>query len=253
MATSRGHHATTVAALLLALAALFALALPGAALAEDRDPGGDTGPEDRLVGGFIRPEPLPDEQGGSRGLTGQPPREDGGDEEGDTARRGNDGDAEEPRGERLELSVPKLGLKDVEVGDSADQSYLDREGIMHLSGTDFPWEGAPSNTYIAGHAIGYAGSRVPEAFRDLEDLREGDLVTLRDTTGKSYRYRVYERLVVDPSDFWVTEPVEGKGDIVSLQTCWPEPSFEERLIVRAQKVGSDPTDDRDGPRRGIGG
>jgi LPXTG-site transpeptidase (sortase) family protein len=42
--------------------------------------------------------------------------------------------------------------------------------------------------------------------------------------------------VVDPTDVWVTEPVEGKENIVSLQTCYPEPTFEKRLIVRAELI-----------------
>lgn len=139
-----------------------------------------------------------------------------------------------PPSKKLKLTVPRLGLKDVKVGDSPDQSYLDREGIMHLSGTGFPYQKG-SNTYIAAHAIGYAGSRVTYAFRDLEEMKKGDRVSVRDSAGKTYKYRVYERMIVDPDDTWVTEPVEGKK-IISLQTCWPEPSFEKRLIVRAELV-----------------
>ena len=139
-----------------------------------------------------------------------------------------------PPNKKLMLTVPRLGLKDVKVGDSPDQSYLDREGIMHLSGTGFPHQ-EDSNTYIAAHAIGYAESRVTYAFRDLEDMQNGDRVIVRDATGKKYEYRVYERMIVDPDDVWVTKPVEGKK-IISLQTCWPEPSFEKRLVVRAEIV-----------------
>jgi sortase A len=71
--------------------------------------------------------------------------------------------------------------------------------------------------------------------RDLEDMKKGDRVTVRDASGKTYKYRVYERMIVDPDDFWVTRPVKDKK-IISLQTCWPEPSFEKRLIVRAEIV-----------------
>lgn len=142
--------------------------------------------------------------------------------------------SERPRDKRLGLTIPKMGMKNVLVGSSPDQSYLDQEGIMHLSSSGFPWERG-ANTYIAGHAIGYPGGRVPFAFYDLEDMRRGDKVTLRDARGKAYHYRVYERLLVDPNDFWVTNPVADK-DIVSLQTCWPNPSFEKRLIVRAERV-----------------
>jgi sortase A len=139
-----------------------------------------------------------------------------------------------PPSKKLRLTIPRLGLENVKVGDSPDQSYLDREGIMHLSGTGFPYQKG-SNTYIAAHAIGYAGSRVTYAFRDLEDMKKGDRVIVRDAAGRTYKYRVYERMIVDPDDFWVTKPVEGKK-VISLQTCWPEPSFEKRLIVRAKIV-----------------
>jgi len=39
-----------------------------------------------------------------------------------------------------------------------------------------------------------------------------------------------------PADYWVTYPVPGKTT-VSLQTCTPIPTFENRLIVRGELVG----------------
>lgn len=121
-----------------------------------------------------------------------------------------------PANDEISISIPRLGLKDVQIGDSPDQEYLDREGIMHLTGTGFPYERG-SNTYIVGHAADFDASRVPNVFQDLKDLRPGDAVTLRDSTGSSYDYRIYDRFVVDPTDVWVTEPVAGRN-IVSLQT-----------------------------------
>ena len=53
--------------------------------------------------------------------------------------------------------------------------------------------------------------------------------------GSSYYYRIYDRFLVDPTNIWVTESVAGKN-IVSLQTCFPEPTFEKSLIVRGQLV-----------------
>lgn len=193
------------ATLLLALAALSSFAQPASAEEADEQ-------RPSVMGGFgvtdvTRPPSPPEEE--------------------DAADEGQ-------RDKRLRLTVPGLGMKDLLVRNSPDQSFLDREGIMHLAGTDFPWEEG-SNTYIAGHAIGYPGGRVPEAFRNLVDLGKGDRITIRDARGETYRYRVYERLLVDPYDFWVTEPVPGK-DIVSLQTCYPEPTFEKRLVVRAELV-----------------
>ena len=144
-------------------------------------------------------------------------------------------DDQGPDSKRLALTIPKLEMKGLSLGSSPDQAYLDREGIMHLADTGFPWQDK-SNTYIVGHAIGYPGGRVPYAFRRLVDLREGDRVTLRDADGERYDYRVYQRLVVDPTDYWVTKPVRDRDNIVSLQTCYPEPTFEKRLVVRAELV-----------------
>ncbi|MDP8952661.1 MAG: sortase [Actinomycetota bacterium] len=133
------------------------------------------------------------------------------------------------------LSIPRLGLENVPVGASPEQAYLDREGIMHLSGTGFPHERV-SNTYIVGHAADFDASRTPNVFRNLHALRQGDLIALRDASGRTYNYHAYEYLVVNPRDVWLTKPIPGK-QIVSFQTCFPAPSFEKRLVVRAQLAG----------------
>jgi len=143
-------------------------------------------------------------------------------------------DGRKPRDTRLLLSIPRLGIEDVAVGDSPEQSYLDREGIMHLSGTGFPYERG-SNTYIVGHAADYDASRVPNVFSNLKGLQQGDKISLRDTLGRSYEYRAYQYFIVNPTDVWITEPVPGK-EIISLQTCYPAPSFAKRLIIRAERV-----------------
>ena len=53
--------------------------------------------------------------------------------------------------------------------------------------------------------------------------------------GRSHRYRVTEKFVVGPDDSWVMGQVRGR-DLVTLQTCTPVPTFEKRLIVRADRV-----------------
>jgi sortase A len=72
-------------------------------------------------------------------------------------------------------------------------------------------------------------------FYNLDKLREGDEVVLEDQAGTSYSYRVREVLVTDPTDVWVMGQVTGR-DMVTLQTCTPIPTFEKRLIVRADRV-----------------
>ena len=232
MSRSYKYPLRTTAAL-LALAALLAYGPSPTALAEPASPD-----EARAIANMSdnddkAPRALPgpadrDSEEGSSGEQSKPKEEPAPEEEPAPA------ESVTPPNKKLMLTVPRLGLKNVKVGDSPDQSYLDREGIMHLSGTGFPHE-EDSNTYIAAHAIGYAGSRVTYAFQDLEDMQKGDRVSVRDSSGETYDYRVYESLLVDPEDTWVTKPVEGKT-VISLQTCWPEPTFEKRLIVRAELV-----------------
>ncbi|MGH3148847.1 MAG: sortase [Rubrobacter sp.] len=130
------------------------------------------------------------------------------------------------------LTVPKLGLKNVAVPGGSSQAELDRKGILRLGG--LPWR-EDSNTFIAGHALGFPRTRVPYAFYRLPELVPGDEILIESPGGREYTFRVYDRLTVEPDDFWVTYPVEGKT-VVSLQTCTPIPTFEKRLIVRAELV-----------------
>ena len=213
------------ATLLALIAALFFFSQ--AASAKPR-PGEESGAGPGVRGGVVGVPVLPGEPPAQEQQAAPPAQE-------EVAPPVQEEEEQDPSSKRLALTIPKLGMKNVSLGDSPNQAVLDREGIVNLGGTDFPWQD-DSNTYIVGHAIGYPGGRVPEAFRHLADLHDGDRVTLRDADGGKYRYRVYERLVVDPTDIWVTEPVEDKDNIVSLQTCYPEPTFEKRLIVRAELI-----------------
>lgn len=151
------------------------------------------------------------------------------------------GDAGESFAGELMLSVPRLGLRDVRVPTSSSQAELDRKGIVRLEGTGVPSRPG-SNTFIVGHAIGYLGGLYPYVFYELDQLRPGDEVSLEDSTGREYAYRVYDRMIVRPADYWVTHPVPGKT-VVSLQGSYPVPTFERRLIVRAELVGQDSPDE----------
>ena len=134
----------------------------------------------------------------------------------------------------MTLTVPRLGLKDVAVTTGSSQADLDREGIIHLKGTGVPWQEG-SNTFIVGHVLGYMWTRVPYAFYDLDKMKPGDEIIVKDPTGKEYLFRVYDRMTVRPADYWVTYPEPGKT-IISLQTCVPIPTFQNRLVVRGELV-----------------
>ena len=91
------------------------------------------------------------------------------------------------------------------------------------------------NVYIAGHRLGWPGTESHLVFYHLDELARGDEILLKDRDGKSYRYRVSETFVVEPNDSWVMGKVKGR-DMLTLQTCTPIPTWEKRLIVRADRI-----------------
>jgi sortase A len=83
--------------------------------------------------------------------------------------------------------------------------------------------------------MGYRGTWSRMVFYNLDKLNSGDEVLLKDRSGQLYRYRVSEVFTTDPGESWVMGQVRGR-DMVTLQTCTPIPTFQKRLIVRADRV-----------------
>ena len=146
-----------------------------------------------------------------------------------------------PADTTMYLSVPKLGIYDIPVVEGTTEASL-TAGAGHLSGSGYPWVPG-SNTYIAGHRLGYPGTPSDHVFYDLPNLVAGDEVLLTDSNGTTYTYAVSEILEVSTTDMSVTHPIAGR-DVVSLQTCienfgdyWTEgPNWLARYIVRADRV-----------------
>jgi sortase A len=140
-----------------------------------------------------------------------------------------------PPGAIMSLSINALDLTNVPVLNSYSTPALD-QGVIHLPGTSYPWSDTPEkNVYLAGHRLGWPGTGSHLVFYRLNELRGGERVTLRDSQGGRYHYRVIKRFVVGPEDRWVTGRVRGR-DLLTLQTCTPIPTFEKRLIVRAERI-----------------
>ena len=87
-----------------------------------------------------------------------------------------------PTPKNLKLTVPALDLKDVAVPTGFRQAELDREGLLRVKESGLPWEEG-SNTFIAGHALGYPWTRVPRAFYGLKKLMPGDDIFLEGGNG----------------------------------------------------------------------
>jgi sortase A len=137
-----------------------------------------------------------------------------------------------PKDKTLSLTVPKLDLADVPVFDSVSEDRL-RDGTVHVPATGYPWQKG-ANVFIAGHRIGYANTDSYYVFYHLDWLEKGDEISLEDSAGGRYLYRVTRRLVVGPDSVEVMNAVEGES-LITLQTC-TLPDYERRLIVQGELV-----------------
>jgi len=142
-----------------------------------------------------------------------------------------------PESKELRLTVPGMERVDeVPVYDAPESGY-DRalhDGVVHVRGTGFPWQRG-ANVYIAGHRVGYPGTKSNLVFWDLNTLEKGDEILLTDSDGTRYTYKVYSKRVISPTEVGVLRPTPGKN-IVSLQTC-TLPDYSHRLIVQGKLEG----------------
>jgi sortase A len=133
------------------------------------------------------------------------------------------------------LTMHSIGVYNAPVFDSTSQWAL-ANGVAHVPETSLPWSQTPQrNVFLAGHRMGFRGTWSRMIFYSLGRLGEGDRIVLKDRTGRSYEYRVSETFLADPADSWVMGQVRGR-DMLTLQTCTPIPTFQKRLIVRADRV-----------------
>ncbi len=90
--------------------------------------------------------------------------------------------------------------------------------------------GEVGNCVVAGHRCHSAGV----FFNRLDELEIDDTVTVK-SGGKDYVYKVYEILVVEPTD---TSVLRGSKDskVLTLITCTPKYKSTHRLIVHAVLV-----------------
>jgi sortase A len=133
----------------------------------------------------------------------------------------------------MSLTVPAMKrVEEVPVydGPAGDKEAL-HDGALHLRGTGFPWQRG-TNVYVAGHRLGFPGTKSYLVFWDLNRLESGDEVILTDANGTRYTYEVFRKFIVDPSAFRVTRPLAGRST-VTLQTC-TLPDYKQRLIVQGE-------------------
>lgn len=142
----------------------------------------------------------------------------------------------QPSSTEMYLSVPKMGLSGDYVANGVDPATL-MNGAGRVPESGLPWQEG-SNTYIASHVLGYAGTGSYLHFAELPNMTYGDQIFLTDANGTEYTYTVSEILQVSIYDTWVINPT-GKTQ-VSLQTCINPPAYDVRLVVRGDLVDVKP-------------
>ena len=157
----------------------------------------------------------------------------------ESATQGEELAASAPNDTTLQLTIPKMArVEDLPVYDAPwdDEAAIDASAA-HLDSSGFPWQDG-ANVYIAGHRMGFPGTRSFLVFYDLDVLENGDEVFLTDADGTKYTYEVFEQFVTDPYDWGPTDPEAGKS-ILTLQSC-TLPDYTQRLIVQAELTKVEP-------------
>jgi len=217
---------------ILALVAIGALALAGRGML----PGADAQPAERAIEPTGVKDATPEPVAGTAAKT-EPVSHRASDA---ATASGSPSTGAAPADTMMYLSVPAMGISDIPVVEGTSEASLS-QGAGHVPGTGYPWVPG-SNTYIAGHRIGYPGTPSDHVFWNLPNLVQGDQIILTDSNGTTYTYAVSQIFEVSPSDLSVTTPTG--DDVVSLQTCienygdyWtPGPNWFVRYVVRAERV-----------------
>ena len=127
------------------------------------------------------------------------------------------------------IKIPEVGI-DWAVVEGIGRDDL-KKGPGHYPTT--PWPGQLGNAAIAGHRTTYGAP-----FNRLDEFEVGDEITVTDVSGE-FTYKVTRKFVVSPSDVTVLAPPDDPtAALLTLTTCHPKYSANQRLIIQAALVGT---------------
>lgn len=128
------------------------------------------------------------------------------------------------------FSIPKLGITNAQVIVGADDLS---KSLIHYGGSSLP--GEYGNAVIFGHSIlpqFFDPKNYKAIFSTLHTLKVGDAIEVV-SDGVTYRYRVFDFMVVGPSDISVLEQTYDNSYLTVI-TCTPPGTYWKRLVVKAQ-------------------
>lgn len=147
-------------------------------------------------------------------------------------------------GKEPRIIIPKINVDvpvvyDVKTFDEAQiQAGLER-GVVHYGNTPVP--GQAGNNVIVGHSSNnfFNSGKYKFAFVLLDRLEIGDTFILN-YEGKRYIYKVYNKVVVEPTDFSIIQPTA--TPTTTLITCTPPGTSWRRLAIQGEQISPSPTE-----------
>lgn len=136
-----------------------------------------------------------------------------------------------PHGSRpaqFKVTIPKLEIKDA-IAKVDNLNFF--ENLSHFPGSALP--GEQGNVFITGHSVlpQFADPQNYRAiFTKLSDLEAGDVINI-DFEGKTYKYVVQYKKVVEPKDLSVLLPITKTSKNLTLMTCVPPGTSLKRMVV----------------------
>lgn len=133
------------------------------------------------------------------------------------------------------IQIQRIGLNEIVVEGTKVEDL--KKGPGHFSTTPFP--GQPGNVSLAGHRTTYGAP-----FADIQKLQVGDEIIVTTIQGK-FTYLV-EAIGEDGEAFRIVDPSQIEvvdyqgGNHLTLTSCHPRFSADERIIVRAVLMDDKP-------------
>lgn len=122
------------------------------------------------------------------------------------------------------VNIPSLNLSYPVLSETSDS-------LLKISPCKF-WGPNPNevgNFCIVGH--NYRNSKF---FSKVPTLEMGDIVELTDMSGRTLKYKVYDKYTVDPTDVRCTSQLTGGKKEVTLITCTDDSS--QRVVIKTKQA-----------------
>ena len=129
------------------------------------------------------------------------------------------------------IGVEALVIRGVDPTDEEEYNKYLLNGVLHMTGTALP--GEVGNVFIYGHSSSKDSRLYGRIFTDIYKLDSGDIIEVY-FNNEYYFYEVFEQKVVEKTDLSVVKPTD--EEVLSLMTCWPIDTDDQRMIVLAKRV-----------------